>query len=44
VVVSTSCPAFGQQAVDEVVALGRALAADEYEAATYAELVGATLT
>jgi 5-methyltetrahydropteroyltriglutamate--homocysteine methyltransferase len=43
-VVSTSCPASGQQEVDEVVALGRALAADEYEAAAHAELIGAALT
>jgi 5-methyltetrahydropteroyltriglutamate--homocysteine methyltransferase len=36
-VVSTSGPAFGRPEVDEVVALGGALAADEYEAAMRAE-------
>jgi 5-methyltetrahydropteroyltriglutamate--homocysteine methyltransferase len=36
-VVSTSGPAFGRAEVDEVVALGGALAADEYEAAMRAE-------
>jgi 5-methyltetrahydropteroyltriglutamate--homocysteine methyltransferase len=40
-VVSTSCPAVSEQQVDEVVALGRALAADEYEAVAHAELIGA---
>jgi 5-methyltetrahydropteroyltriglutamate--homocysteine methyltransferase len=43
-VVSASCPASGEQQVDQVVALGRALAVDEYEAATRAELIGAALT
>jgi len=35
--VRTSGPAFGQPEVDEVVSLGGALAADEYEAAMRAE-------
>ncbi len=43
-VVSASCPASDKQQVDQVAALGRALAMDEYEAATRAELIGAALT
>jgi 5-methyltetrahydropteroyltriglutamate--homocysteine methyltransferase len=36
-VVSTSCPAFGRQQVDELVALGGVLAVDEYESVMRAE-------
>jgi len=43
-VVSTCGPAVGRASADEVVALGRALAGGEYEAAMRAELVGAALT